>query len=117
MADDGGYSDSNSSAGPDGGSRWKGSKGAKATSSALAGLAGVGQKMLSDSRDEAASNIHAVSYRKGGKTRKNGVANLHKNERVIPANKRKKVERMMKREKISLTNRKGRKKARKASGR
>ena len=30
----------------------------------------------------------------------------HENERVIPANKRKKVERLMKREGMSLTNRK-----------
>lgn len=38
----------------------------------------------------------------------------HENERVIPANKRKKVERLMKREGMSLTNRK---RSKKSSGR
>jgi hypothetical protein len=56
-----------------------------------------------------------ASLRKGGKTRKDGPANLHKNERVIPANKRKKVERLMKREKMALTNRKGKKRGTKRS--
>lgn len=114
MADDSGYSDSNPSGAPKEKSRAK-----RALSGAGASLSSSGQSMIDSSRDEAASNIHAVSYRKGGKTRKDGLANLHKNERVIPSNKRKKVERMMKREKMSLTNRKGKrgKKARKGSGR
>lgn len=43
--------------------------------------------------------------KKGGKVRKTGPAYLHKGERVIPADKRKKVERLMKRSKTRQTGR------------
>jgi SLT domain-containing protein len=59
---------------------------------------------MDSSRDEAASSIHAVSYKRGGKVRSTGPANLHKNERVIPANKVKRVEKMMRKSKMRLTN-------------
>jgi hypothetical protein len=68
-------------------------------------MSAAGQQMISDSRDEAASKIGPVQYRKGGKVRKTGPAILHKNERVIPAGKRKKVERMMKRSKMRMKGR------------
>ena len=94
----------------------KNSRVKSAVSAAGRSLSSSGQQMLSDSRDTAASKIGAVSYRKGGKTRKDGPANLHKNERVIPASKRKKVEKMMKRDGMSLTNKK-RGKSKRSSGR
>lgn len=56
-----------------------------------------GQGMIDSARDEAASSIRPVQYKRGGKVRKTGPAIVHKGERVIPAGKRKKVERMMKR--------------------
>jgi len=89
----------------------------KGVAAAGRSLSASGQQMLSDSRDTAASKIGAVSYRKGGKTRKDGLANLHKNERVIPSSKRKKVEKLMKREGMSLTNKKRGKSKRKMSSR
>lgn len=74
-----------------------------------AGLRGVGSSLsstgqgLSDRASaETSSSIHAVQYRKGGKVRKTGMAKVHKNERVIPAGKRKKVERLMKRSGIKM---------------
>ena len=63
-------------------------------------LAGGLSKLSRDQKDrssEASSRIGPVQYKRGGKVRKTGVARLHKNERVIPAGKRKKVERLMKR--------------------
>lgn len=63
-----------------------------------------GRSMIDKSRSEAAQG--AASYKRGGKIRKGGMKRLHSNERVIPANKRKKVERLMKREGMKLTNRK-----------
>lgn len=47
-----------------------------------------------------------VRFKKGGKTQGIRVVRLHTDERVIPASKRKKVERLMKREGMNLTNRK-----------
>ena len=81
-------------------------------------LSASGDRMISDSRDEAASSVHAVQYKRGGKVRGKKRANravpiiAHENERVIPANKRKKVERLMKREGMALTNKKRGKKRR-----
>ena len=69
----------------------------KARGQALAGGLSNLSSRENDAADRAASNIHAVQYKRGGKVRKTGPAILHKNERVIPAGKRKKVERMMKR--------------------
>jgi len=42
-------------------------------------------------------------FKKGGKVKKTQVALLHKNERVIPAKSRPKVERLMKRHRVKLT--------------
>jgi hypothetical protein len=86
-----------------------------AVKSAGRSLSASGQAMMSDSREQAESRIGPVSYKRGGKVRKTGRANLHANERVVPANKRKKVERLMKREKMTLTNRKGKKRTKKRS--
>jgi hypothetical protein len=64
-------------------------------------LKGAGESLMSSGRDEMESasddRISPVSYRKGGRVKKTGMALLHRNERVIPAGKRKRVERMMKR--------------------
>lgn len=68
-------------------------------------LSDSGQKMISDSRDEAASNVRPVQYKRGGKVRKTGRAIVHKGERVIPAGKRKKVERLMKRSGMRMRSR------------
>lgn len=56
-----------------------------------------GQGMVDSARGQAASSIRPVQYKRGGKVRKTGPAILHKNERVITAGQRKKVDRMMKR--------------------
>lgn len=95
MADDSGYSDSNPSAGPKSKSRGKRALGAAGSS-----LSSSGQSMIDGSRDEAASSVHAVSYRKGGKIRKTGVKNLHRGERVIPKSKVKRVDNMMRKAKM-----------------
>jgi SLT domain-containing protein len=60
-------------------------------------LSRSGDQMIDDSGRAAASSVHAVQYKRGGKVRKTGMAKVHKGERVIPAGKRKKVERLMKR--------------------
>jgi hypothetical protein len=68
--------------------------------------------MVKDESDRASSisqNIRPVQYRKGGKVRKTGRAIVHKNERVIPASKRKKAEKVMRKAGMRLTNKKGRK--------
>jgi hypothetical protein len=46
------------------------------------------------------SNLAAM--KRGGKIRKTGVRELHKGERVIPAGKVKRVEKMMKRSKMRM---------------
>jgi hypothetical protein len=108
MADDDGYrslsqtlSDTSSQT-----SKWdsdrKNSPTRKAVRSAGSSLSASGDRMIADSRDEAASNVHAVQYKRGGKVRKTGPAVVHKGERVISAGKRKKVDRMMKRSGMSM---------------
>lgn len=82
--------------------RWKDSTAAKATRSAGESLSSSGQSMMDSSRSEAASNIHAVSYKRGGKVRKTGPANLHKGERVVPRGKVKAVEKSMRRMKMRM---------------
>src|SRR5271167_3961616 len=64
----------------------------KAASAAGKSLSASGAAMS----EGAGRNITPVAYRRGGKVRKTGPAVVHKNERVIPADKRKKVEKMMK---------------------
>lgn len=98
MYDPGDYSDNSAT-------RWKDTSAAKGTRAAGGSLAAAGNKMISDSRDDAARNVHAVQYRKGGKVRSTGRAIVHRGERVIPANKRKKVDRMLKRSRTRMTNR------------
>jgi hypothetical protein len=95
MAGDSEQDNSSSTSSGDPSSPWKGSKRQKGVESAGRSLSSAGQSMMSDSRSEAASNIHAVSYKRGGKVRKTGGANLHKGERVIPKSKVKRVEKMM----------------------
>ena len=78
-------------------SRWK--KAAKAVGRSMSS---AGQSMMEDSRNEAASSVHAVAYKRGGKVRKTGPAIVHRGERVIPAGKVKRVEKMMKRSKMRM---------------
>lgn len=53
-----------------------------------------------------------ASLRTGGKVRKTGPVNVHEGERVVPKSKVRKVERMMRKGKMRMTN-----KRRKSSGR
>lgn len=88
-----GWEDSSSSSSDD--SRWKSSKSAGAARTGGGGLAGVGQRMMSTAADDASRNIHAVSYKKGGRVKKTGLARLHRGELVIPRNKVKRVKKAM----------------------
>jgi len=81
-------------------SRWK-----SGLKSAGRSLSSSGSEMMSEARSEG---IRPVQYRTGGKVRRTGPAILHRDERVIPASKRGKVERMMKRSGMRLTNKKRR---------
>jgi SLT domain-containing protein len=83
-------------------SRWK-----DYASAAGSGLRSYGQDE-SDRASSISQSIRPVAYKRGGRVRKTGPAIVHKNERVIPASKRKKAERVMKRAGMRLTN-KGRK--------
>jgi SLT domain-containing protein len=58
--------------------------------------------------DGASQRTAPVAYKRGGKVKRTGPALTHKNERVIPAGKRKKVERLMKKSRMKMTD-KGRK--------
>lgn len=78
-------------------SRWK-----KAAQAAGRRLSASGDDMMSRAASDADSRIGPVQYKRGGKVRKTGPAILHRGERVIPAGKRKKVERMMKRSKMRM---------------
>ena len=102
MADDDSYSSSNDTKTPDKG-RWKDSKGASALRGAAAGSQ-AGSAALSRDAASDASRIGPVTfgYKRGGKVRKTGPAIVHRGERVIPAGKRKKVERLMKRNKMRM---------------
>lgn len=104
MADDDDYSgwaSSNSTTGPDSPSSDRSKKLKAGLRSAGSGLSDYGSSEL----DRASSTrITPVAYRNGGKVRKTGPAIVHRNERVIPASKRKKAERLMKRGGMSLTN-------------
>jgi hypothetical protein len=81
----------------DSSSRWKDSKGASAARSGGSGLAAAGQRMMSDSAEESARNIHPVSYKKGGRVKRTGLARLHKDEYVVPRNKVKRMKKAMRR--------------------
>jgi hypothetical protein len=73
----------------------------------------------SDRASAIGENIRPVQYHKGGKVRKTGPAVLKRGERVIPAGKRKKAEKVLRRAGMSLTSKKRGKKrgGRKSSGR
>jgi SLT domain-containing protein len=86
-----GWEDSSS----DSGSRWKDSKGAAASRAAGSALSSAGSGMMSDSAREAASNVHAVSYKRGGKVKRTGLARLHKGEVVVPRGKVKRMKKAM----------------------
>lgn len=68
--DSGGSSSSSSSSGSRSSGGWKKSRAANGLRAAGQSLSASGNQMMSDSRDEAASKIGAVQYRKGGKVRK-----------------------------------------------
>ena len=72
-------------------------------------LKAAGQSLQESGRDEsdsaASDRITPVSYKRGGKTRKTGMALLHKGERVIPRGKVKKVEKMMRKKKMRMKDR------------
>ncbi len=62
-------------------------------------LTSEGDKLMDRSSSET---ISPVQYKRGGKVRKTGIAKLHKNERVIPAGKVKRVEKMMRKKKMRM---------------
>ena len=70
------------------------------------GLKAAGGALQSTGRDlmeaGAENRITPVAYKRGGKVRRTGPAIVHKGERVIPAGKRKKVERLMKKSKMRM---------------
>ena len=101
MADE----DSDDSPSSEGSSRWKDSGAAKKLGAAGKSLSKSGQKET-DRSAALTSSIQPVAYRKGGKVRKTGPAIVHRNERVIPASKRKKAEKVMRKAGMSLTNKK-----------
>jgi len=83
--------------------RWKDSKAAGALRGAGAGLS-AGSSALRSQAEEDDSRIGPVTYgyKRGGKVRKTGAALVHKGERVIPRGKVKRVERLMKRNKMRM---------------
>jgi len=104
--DDGDSSSSSSSSSSDSSSRKK-SSWRDYASTAGSGLRSYGQDE-SDRASSISQSIRPVSYHSGGRVRKTGPAVLKRGERVIPAGKRKKAEKAMRRAGMRLTN-KGRK--------
>ena len=95
----------------------KSGKGRGAASAVASGLSSMG-KDETDRAEKIGENIHAVAYKRGGKVRKTGPAIVHRGERVIPASKRKKAEKVLRKAGMSLTNKKrGKKSKRVSSGR
>ena len=94
MADNG-NDDSNDSSN----SRWKKSKTAGGLRAAGASLSQSGQDMMDRA---SSSSITPVAYKRGGKVRKTGGAVVHKGERVIPAGKVKRVEKLMRKAKMRM---------------
>ncbi len=94
MASGGASGGSDSSSTP-----WKKSRTAGAMRSAGSSLSRSGEDMM----DRASSErITPVQFKRGGKVRKTGIAKVHKNERVIPAGKVKRVEKMMRKAKMRM---------------
>jgi hypothetical protein len=67
--------------------RWKDSTAAKATRSAGSSLSDSGRSMMDSARSDAASRTGPVSYQRGGKVRKTGLARLHRGEVVLRGGK------------------------------
>ena len=82
--------------------KFRDTKAGSALSAAGSSLSSSGSQMMDDARYEEASRIGPVSYKRGGKTRKTGPANLHKGERIIPKGKVKRVEKMMRKAKMRM---------------
>lgn len=103
----------------------KGGAGGKNPNPAAAALRIAGKTIATggaskmESAKGHAENVRPVKYHRGGKVRKTGPAVLKRNERVIPASKRKKAEKVLRKAGMSLTNnRHGKKrKAGRSSGR
>lgn len=65
-------------------------------------------RSFTESAGKYADHIHPVDmneYRHGGKVRKTGISKVHKNERIIPRSKVKRVEKLMKRNKVRMKSR------------
>ena len=75
---------------------WRDSTAARKISAAGSSLSSYGQSEMDSARQDAA-NIHAVSYKRGGKVKRTGLARLHKGEVVVPRNKVKKYRKAMRR--------------------
>jgi hypothetical protein len=73
-------------------SRWK-----SAAKAAGSELSSYGTEMMNESRSDSASRIGPVSYKKGGRVKKTGLARLHKGEVVVPRNKVRKYKKAMRR--------------------
>lgn len=90
-------SDSSSSSSTSKSRDWKGGlRGAGAS------LSQTGRDMTDSARASTAAGIHAVQYHRGGKVRKTGLARLEAGERVIAKGKRKRVDRLMKRDGMKM---------------
>jgi len=88
---------------PGGGGSSPGSNNPYAMAAKIAGKAiAAGGRSMAESAGKRADSIHPVKYHKGGKVRKTGPAVLKRGERVIPADKRKKVEGLMKKAKVRM---------------
>ena len=98
--------------------RWKDSSSAGKLRSAGSSLSSAGSSE-SDRSSEMTASIKPVAYRTGGRVKKTGPAVVHRGERVIPASKRKKAEKVLRKAGMSLTNKKRGKKrgGRQSSGR
>ena len=69
-------------------------------SAAGSGLQEAGRDLMDSKR--SGGGVDYNSYKRGGKVRKTGPANLHKGERVIPRSKVKRVEKMMRKTKMRM---------------
>lgn len=64
------------------------------------GLQETGRDMMDNAQQSGGQR--PVAYKRGGKIRRTGTILAHKGERMIPQGKRRKVERLMKREGMSM---------------
>ena len=92
---------STSSSDSDDNKRWKDTRTAKGLGAAGSSLSQSGK----DESDRAASDRvspTAYGFKRGGKVRKTGPAVVHRGERVIPRGKVKRVEKLMRKNKIRM---------------